>query len=140
MEIRQLRYFVAVAEELHFGRAATRCHIAQPPLSQQVRRLEEELGVKLLERTSRRVALTPEGAVFLREVRDTLDRLGQAVDRVQSMARGEEGTLRVGFFGPSALSSLPRAFRRFLGQVHHGAAVPVAGRQARRGRGSRLRP
>jgi DNA-binding transcriptional LysR family regulator len=113
MEIRQLRYFVAVAEELHFGRAATRCHIAQPPLSQQVRRLEEELGVKLLERTSRRVALTPEGAVFLREVRDTLDRLGQAVDRVQSMARGEEGTLRVGFIGPSALSRLPRAIRRF---------------------------
>jgi DNA-binding transcriptional LysR family regulator len=113
MEIRQLTYFIAVAEELHFGRAAKRCHIAQPPLSQQIRRLEDELGVRLLERTSRKVSLTNEGAEFLIRARDILARMDEAVARVQSMARGEEGCLRVGFIGPSALSLLPRAIRAF---------------------------
>ncbi len=113
MEFRQLRYFIAVAEELHFGRAAERCHIAQPPLSQQIKRLEEELGVKLLERTSRKVSLTPEGAEFLDRARDIFGRIDEAVDRIQSMSRGEEGCLRVGFIGPAALSPLPQAIRRF---------------------------
>lgn len=113
MELRQLKYFVAVAEELHFGRAAERCHIAQPPLSQQIKRLEEELGVTLLERTSRKVSLTPEGAEFLERARDIFGRIDEAVDRIQSMARGEEGCLRVGFIGPAALSPLPQAIRQF---------------------------
>lgn len=113
MELRQLKYFIAVAEELHFGRAAERCHIAQPPLSQQVKRLEEELGVTLLERTSRHVALTPEGKEFLVRCRDIRDRLEEAVICVQDMAKGLEGQLRVGFIGPASLSKLPAAIRAF---------------------------
>lgn len=113
MELRQLKYFIAVAEELHFGRAAERCHIAQPPLSQQIKRLEEELGVTLLERTSRKVSLTPEGTEFLVRALDIFGRIDEAVDRVQSMSRGEEGCLRVGFIGPASLSALPQAIRCF---------------------------
>ncbi|WP_316897093.1 LysR substrate-binding domain-containing protein [Pseudodesulfovibrio indicus] len=113
MELRQITYFIAVAEELHFGRAAERCHIAQPPLSQQIKRLEDELGVTLLERTSRRVALTPEGKEFLKRCKDVRDRLNEAVLCVQDMAQGLEGQLRVGFIGPASLSKLPKAIRAF---------------------------
>lgn len=113
MELRQLKYFIAVAEELHFGRAAERCHIAQPPLSQQIKKLEEELGVVLLERTSRRVKLTPEGKEFLRRCRDIMERLDEAVVCIQDMAEGLEGQLRVGFIGPASLSKLPKAIRAF---------------------------
>ncbi|CCH48257.1 LysR substrate-binding domain-containing protein [Pseudodesulfovibrio piezophilus] len=113
MEFRQLAYFIAVAEELHFGRAAEQCHIAQPPLSQQIKRLEEELGVILLKRTSRRVSLTPEGKEFLRRCKDIRDRIDEAVACVQDMALGLEGQLRVGFIGPASLSNLPKAIRTF---------------------------
>lgn len=113
MELRQMKYFIAVAEELHFGRAAERCHIAQPPLSQQIKKLEDELGVRLLERTSRRVKLTPEGTEFLRRCRDIMDRLDEAVVCIQDMAEGLEGQLRVGFIGPASLSKLPKAIRAF---------------------------
>lgn len=113
MELRQIKYFIAVAEELHFGRAAERCHIAQPPLSQQIKKLEDELGVRLLERTSRRVKLTPEGTEFLRRCRDIMDRIEEAVVCVQDMAEGLEGQLRVGFIGPASLSKLPQAIRAF---------------------------
>jgi DNA-binding transcriptional LysR family regulator len=96
VEVRQLRYFVAVAEELHFGRAAERLHVAQPAVSQQVGRLERELGVRLLERTSRRVALTGDGMRLLDEARAALS----AVDRVRAVAAelsaGRSGVLRVG--------------------------------------------
>ena len=113
MELRQLKYFIAVAEELHFGRAAQRVHIAQPPLSQQIKRLEEELEVRLFERTSRKVALTPEGTAFLVVATDLVGRLEEGVERIRSMARGEEGLLRVGFIGPASLSRLPLAIRGF---------------------------
>lgn len=116
MELRQIKYFIAVAEELHFGRAAERCHIAQPPLSQQIKRLEEELGVKLLERTSRKVSLTPEGSEFLRRCRDVRDRLDEAVICIQDMAQGLAGHLHVGFIGPASLSKLPKAIRTFREQ------------------------
>jgi DNA-binding transcriptional LysR family regulator len=96
VEVRQLRYFVAVAEELHFGRAAERLHVAQPAVSQQVGRLERELGVRLLERTSRRVALTSDGMRLLDEARAALS----AVDRVRAVAAdlsaGRSAVLRVG--------------------------------------------
>jgi DNA-binding transcriptional LysR family regulator len=96
VEVRQLRYFVAVAEELHFGRAAERLHVAQPAVSQQVSRLERELGVRLLERTSRRVVLTSDGVRLLDEARAAL----AAVDRVRAVAAelsaGRAAVLRVG--------------------------------------------
>ncbi|MBU1248178.1 MAG: LysR family transcriptional regulator [Proteobacteria bacterium] len=113
MELRQLKYFVAVAEELHFSRAAKRCHISQPPLSQQIKGLEEELGVTLLLRTNRRVELTVEGREFLGRARDILAQVDASVEQVRAMARGEEGRLRVGFIGPASLSRLPRAIRQF---------------------------
>src|SRR4051812_16527601 len=83
VEVRQLRYFVAVAEELHFGRAAERLGMAQPPLSRAIRDLERQLGTPLLARTTRQVALTPAGEVFLRDARIALDAVGAAARRAR---------------------------------------------------------
>lgn len=113
MELRQLRYFVAVAEELHFGRAAARVHIAQPPLSQQIKGLEAELGVLLLQRTRRSVALTPAGAAFLDQARDILDRAGQAAETARRVQAGEEGRLAVGFVNPAMDAFLARVVAAF---------------------------
>lgn len=113
MELRQLRYFLAVAEELHFGRAAERVHISQPPLSNQIRALEDELGARLFERNNRRVVLTPEGDAFLEEVRDILERIDGAVDRVHGIARGERGRLRLGFVGSGVSTRYPEAVAAF---------------------------
>jgi DNA-binding transcriptional LysR family regulator len=97
MELRHLRYFVRVAEELHFARAARHLGISQPPLSQQIRALEDELGVRLLERTSRRVMLTPAGTMFLDGARATLQQADRAVTTARRAARGELGQLTIGF-------------------------------------------
>ncbi len=97
MELRHLRYFVAVAEELHFGRAAARLHIAQPPLSRQIRDLEREVGTPLFERTPRGVDLTPAGSAFLPEARLTLAQAERAQRTALRAAKGETGRLRVGF-------------------------------------------
>ncbi len=113
MELRHLRYFVAVAEELHFSRAAERLHVSQPPLSQQIRKLEEELGVQLLERTRRRVQLTDAGRAVLEEARRTLSQ----AERVRSVARGAAegsvGLLRVGFSSSAPYTTLPAILRAF---------------------------
>lgn len=97
MELRHLRYFVQVAEDLHFARAAAHLGISQPPLSQQIRVLEEELQVRLLERTSRRVALTPAGRLFLDVARATLREADNAISVARRAARGELGELAIGF-------------------------------------------
>jgi DNA-binding transcriptional LysR family regulator len=97
VELRHLRYFVAVAEELHFGRAAERLHIAQPPLSRQIRDLEREVGTPLFERGSRGVDLTHAGVAFLPEARLVLAQAERAQRTAQRAARGETGRLRVGF-------------------------------------------
>lgn len=113
MEMRHLNYFIMVAEELHFGRAAQRLHMSQPPLSQQIRQLEEELGVSLFSRSSRKVVLTPEGVAFLEDAREIVARAHAAVRRVQAVARGEEGVLRVGFMGYALMTGYPQAIRAF---------------------------
>jgi DNA-binding transcriptional LysR family regulator len=97
VELRHLRYFVAVAEELHFGRAAERLRIAQPPLSRQIRDLEREIGTALFARVPRGVELTPAGTAFLPEARLTLAQAERAQRSAQRAAKGETGRLRVGF-------------------------------------------
>jgi DNA-binding transcriptional LysR family regulator len=97
LELRQLRFFLTVAEELHFGRAAEREHIAQPAFSQQVRRLEQELGVQLLDRTSRRAQLTEPGRLFVDLARRVLDQADDAVAVVRQAAHGREGRLRLAY-------------------------------------------
>ncbi|NJM72850.1 MAG: LysR family transcriptional regulator [Scytonema sp. RU_4_4] len=113
MELRHLRYFVAVAEELHFGRAAERLHMTQQPLSQQIRQLEDELGVLLFHRTKRRVQLTEPGKAFLVEARHILLKATQAIEIARQVAQGESGRLKVGFSGFATYSVLPKALRIF---------------------------
>ena len=113
IELRHLRYFVAVAEELHFGRAAKRLHLAQPPLSQQIRKLEEILGVSLFDRTSRSVALTAAGVSFLERAQRTLRNVQRDMDEAHSIGQGQVGSLHVGFVGSAMLTSLPAIFRAY---------------------------
>ncbi|KAB2784177.1 LysR family transcriptional regulator [Brucella anthropi] len=114
MELRHLRYFVAVAEEGSFNRAAERLHIQQPPLGQQIRDLEYELGVALFDRNPRRVTLNEAGQLFLTDARDILDRAGRAVTNVQRFDKGETGKLSVGFTSSASFHFMaPEVLRRF---------------------------
>lgn len=113
MELRHLRYFVAVAEELHFGRAAQRLNMAQPPLSQQIRSLETELGVQLFLRTSRTVSLTPEGRFFLEHAQTVIAHAHRAFESMQAAGRGEAGRLSIGFVTSSVYALVPSALREF---------------------------
>ncbi|WP_328997308.1 LysR family transcriptional regulator [Kribbella sp. NBC_00709] len=111
MELRHLRYFVAVAEERHFGRAAARLHIAQPPLSQQIRQLESELGLQLLRRTTRRVDLTPAGEAYLLRARQIIAAVSSAAGEAQRVAAGLQGRLVIGCVGSATYSLLPQLVR-----------------------------
>lgn len=113
MEFRRLRYFAAVAEELHYTRAASRLRVAQPHLSQEIRKLEHEIGVELLSRTKRSVALTPAGRVFLEKARGLFDAINDAVNAAQRAGRGETGKLAIGFVSAAAYSTIPDAIARF---------------------------
>ncbi len=117
MELRHLRYFIAVAEELHFSRAAERLHIAQPPLSQQIQQLEAELGVELFHRkTKRQVQLTEAGRVFLQSAYQLLAHLESTIQVTRRTGRGEIGQLRVGFISPAIYSILPIILQEFRQQ------------------------
>lgn len=112
MELRHLRYFVAVAEELHFGRAAKRLRMSQPPLSQQIAALERELGARLFER-GRRTALTHAGRMMLPEARATLEQAERAAGTARRADRGEVGGLSVGFVRSATFLALPVSLRAF---------------------------
>jgi DNA-binding transcriptional LysR family regulator len=113
MELRQLRYFVAVAEERHFGRAAQRLHMTQPPVSMQIKALERELGVELLERSSRRVALTDAGRTFLERAMTILGAVEEAMEEARGAEQGTRGRFEVGFISSASLSLLPPSIRLF---------------------------
>lgn len=126
MELRHLRYFRSVGEELHFGRAAERLHIAQPPLSQQIRQLERELGVELLTRTTRSVELTPAGRAYLQRTVEILDAVDEAADQARRVATGIEGRVAIGCVGSATYSLLPQLVRA-LGESLPGVEVSVRG-------------
>ena len=113
MELRHLRYFVTVASELHFGRAASKLNISQPPLSMQIRDLEREVGVELLYRTKRSVSLTQAGSAFLDEAKDIISRVNRAKTSAQQAGRGESGNLTIGFISVADYNVLPHVLREF---------------------------
>lgn len=113
MDSRQLRHFVALAETLNYHRAAERLHISQPPLSASIRKLEEDLGVQLFERTRRGTSLTPAGQAALDDARRALFHTEQFGRMAMATARGEAGTLRIGFIGSATYSLMPRLMPLF---------------------------
>lgn len=113
IEIRHLRYFLAVAETLHFSRAAVGLGIAQPPLSQQIRNLERMLGYALFDRTTRGVKLTRVGHFFAERARNTLAKMGDDVELTRRVGAGKEGVLDIGFSGSIMFTSLPRAIKTY---------------------------
>jgi DNA-binding transcriptional LysR family regulator len=113
MELRHLRYFVAVAEALNFTKASARLRVAQPALSRQMTDLEEEIGVDLMKRSPRGVTLTAEGKLFLDEVRELLKRADESVKKVRALARGEYGELHIGYSPTPTIEILPPALAAF---------------------------
>ncbi len=113
METRHLKYFVAVAEELHFGNAAKRLNISQPPLSQQIMKFEEDLGAPLFRRDRRSVQLTAAGESLLKDARPILRAMDRARHNLIAAAGGERGQLSLGYIGPALNTALPDVIRRF---------------------------
>jgi DNA-binding transcriptional LysR family regulator len=113
MKLHLLRYFSVLAEELHFGRAAERLAITQPPLSSGIKAMEYELGVRLFDRTSKHVALTAAGHAYLAEVRVVLDRVARAGETARAVAEGKRGRLDIGFAGAMMYRDMPRVVRAF---------------------------
>ncbi len=141
IELRHLRYFLMVAEELHFGRAAARLCIAQPPLSQQIQQLEKMLGFALFVRSSRSVQLTAAGQQLVDDVREVFATLDKAMHEAGRIANGETGRLRIGFVGTAAFSLLPEALRDFRErrpQVEVSLRELVSARQAQALREGRI--
>jgi DNA-binding transcriptional LysR family regulator len=126
IDTRQLRYFIAVAEESHFGRAAERLRIAQPPLSQQIKLLERHLGTELLTRTTRKVELKPAGALLLERGRRILAELDALEDDVKKVGDGQQGTLRLGFTGSTTYGMMPRVVRE-ASRAFDGVTLTIAG-------------
>lgn len=124
MELRHLRYFVALAQELSFTRAAERLRVSQPPLSQQIRALEEELGTQLFARTSRRVDLTAAGEVFLGHAKAILERVEQAASQARAIGAGTSGHLEIGLSGSLLLGPLPRLIASYR-RAFPGVAVAL---------------
>ena len=124
MELRHLRYFTAVAEEQNVTRAATRLHVSQPPLSRQIRDLEEELGVELFKRTAKSLVLTEAGKIFLNEARAVLLRSDEAVQAVRAVAKGARGQVKVGYAPSLTVQILPKALKLFE-QDHPGTRVAL---------------
>ncbi len=113
IELRHFRYFLAVAETLHFSRAAERLGMAQPPLSQQIKRLEQLIGHRLFDRTTRGVKLTLAGQLLAERARSTIEKVQDDVAQVRRLGRGEEGTLTVGFSGSVMFTDLPAAIESY---------------------------
>lgn len=113
VELRHLRYFRTVAAELHFGRAAEKLHMAQPPLSHQIRQLETEIGFELFNRTKRSIALTPAGQAFSIEVELIFQQLTQAIEIGRKTSRGELGKISIGFVGSATYNILPSLLHQF---------------------------
>ena len=126
MEMRHLRYFVVVAEECHFGRAAERLHMEQSPLSHQIRQLESELGLALFERTTRKVTLTPAGERFLERSRQILRAVELAAEEAARIAAGDLGHLAIGFTGSATYEMMP-ALSRDLRQNFPGIQLDLKG-------------
>lgn len=113
METRQLKYFMAVAEELHFGNAAKRLHISQPPLSQQIKKFEDELGVRLFHRNRRSVQLTPAGKSLMEDARNILQSIEQARINLTDATNGSRGQISLGYVGPALNTALPNVISSF---------------------------
>ncbi|WP_150459975.1 LysR family transcriptional regulator [Nesterenkonia ebinurensis] len=113
MEIRQLRYFAAVAEELHFGRAAERLHISQAPLSAQIQKLEREIGHQLFYRTTRSVSLTSQGHEFYERCSNIIGEIDEITSGLHLIAKGKAGDLHIGFVSSASYGLIPQAVRRF---------------------------
>jgi DNA-binding transcriptional LysR family regulator len=126
IDTRQLRYFIAVAEEGHFGRAADRLLIAQPPLSQQIKQLEKSLGTTLLSRTTRSVELTPAGELLLGRGRGILEDLDAVEANIKRVGEGLQGILHLGFTGTATYALMPRVVRQ-AAQAFPGLALDVSG-------------
>src|ERR1700732_952910 len=123
MELRHLRYFLAVGEASNFTKAAARLRVAQPALSRQMQDLEDEIGVDLLRRSSRGVTLTAEGKLFLGEVRELLKRTDESVEKVRALSRGEYGELHVGYEPTPTVEILPPGLAAFRKSVPRAKVV-----------------
>jgi DNA-binding transcriptional LysR family regulator len=129
MELRHLRYFVAAAEHLNFSQAARALGIAQPPLSIQIRKLEEELGIALFDRASRRISLTAAGQIFLTDAKNILSKADFAVQRIQDEMQGRTGQIRIGYTDAAFSSLITKKLRKFI-RKHPGVKLtlePLAG-------------